>query len=370
MPAPDVLIVGGGIVGAACARALARRGVAVTVADAGARRGAATRTAAGMLAPFAETASADDPMLSIAVRARDLYTELAPALRDDTGIDIGLKLDGILRVAYTDEEVTRGKSAVASQRQSGFRADWLSAEELRERVPGIGPEALGAALAPEDGALAPDRLHEAFLASAAAHGAKLFKRRAVEELLLAGERTRGVRFKSGRANAGAVVVAAGCWSGRLRGLPRPISVQPIRGQMVSLDWPASEPPAIIFAGHGYVLERDGTAIAGSTMEHAGFDARVTSEGVAQILRGARRIYPALQKARVRRKWAGLRPVTPDGQPIVGRDPIIENLWYATGHGRNGILLAGLTGEILARLYAGEPMEYDLAPIDPARFWTQ
>ncbi len=368
MPRPDVLIVGGGIVGAACARALARRGMTVTVADAGARRGVATRAAAGMLAPFAE-AIADDPLLGFAVRARDLYRELAPALREETGIDIGLRTDGVLRVTFTEEEVARAKNDVAWQRQAGFPAHWLSPEELQERAPGISPDASGAALAPEDGCLEPEKLHRALLESATAHGATVHRSSRVEELLVEDGRVDGARGRSERYEAGAVVIAAGCWSGQLRGLPRPLSVEPIRGQMVALDWPAGEPSAIVYGSDGYVLERHGRAVGGTTMEHAGFDAKVTPEGVAAILRVVRRIYPALETHGVRRQWAGLRPMTPDGRPLLGRDPTVPNLWYATGHGRNGVLLAGLTGEILAGLYAEESVEHDLLPMDPARFWT-
>lgn len=368
MARADVLIVGGGIIGAACAYILTKRGLTVTMAEAGPRRGAATRAAGGMLAPLAE-AGEGDPLLSLAVRARDYYSELAPALREESGIDIGLETDGILQVAFTDEEVGRAKSAVAWQRQSGFAAHWLSAEELRERAPGINPEVQGAVLTPEDGALAPERLHEALLAAAERRGASILRPDPVEEIRIEADRVQGARLKSGPQSAGAVVVAAGAWSGRIRGLPRPVSVEPMRGQMVALDWPADEPPAVVYGGEGYVLERDGTAIGGSTMEHTGFDAKVTTEGVARILRIVRRLYPALNTAPIRRQWAGLRPMTPDGRPIVGRDPAVQNLWYATGHGRNGILLAALTGEIVARLLADEEVEYDLAPMDPGRFWS-
>lgn len=366
MSSPEAVIVGGGVIGTACARALARRGVAVTLVDAGARRGAATRAAAGMLAPFPE-AVVDDPLLGLSVRARDRYRELAPELKEETGVDIGLWTDGILQLAFTEDEVHRAKSAVAWQRQSGFASEWLSADELRTRTPGVSPDALGALLAPEDGALDPSRLQRALIASARAQGATV-RRRAVQEIRIVAERVQGVRFRADRLDTGAVIIAAGSWSGRLKGLPRPLSVEPIRGQLVAFDWPAEEPPAIAYGAGGYVLARDGEAVAGTTMEHVGFDARPTAEGVARIARAARRIYPALAQAAIRRQWAGLRPMTPDGRPILGRDPVVENLWYATGHGRNGILLAAVTADVLASLYLGDEVDYDLTPLDPARFW--
>ncbi|UCF40449.1 MAG: glycine oxidase ThiO [Gemmatimonadota bacterium] len=363
---PDILIVGGGVIGAACARALARRDVSVSVVEAGDRPGSATPAAAGMLAPFAE-AQAEDPLLALCVGARDLYGDLAPELQEETGIDIQLRSDGIVQLAFTEEEASRLKSAIAWQRQIGFATEWLSPDEVRERVPGVGPDILGAALAPEDGGLVPNALREACLRSAELRGAQVVKGALVEEIVVEGGRVRGVRTADGLHQAGAVVLAAGCWSGGIAGLPRALPVEPFRGQMVALAWPRGEPPAIVYGGGGYVLERDGEAIAGSTMEQAGFATGTTEEGLRLVHRYMRRIFPSLAGKPVRRTWAGLRPVTPDRHPIVGPDPDVPNLWYATGHGRNGILLAGITGEILAQLYVGEQIEHDLTPMAVDRF---
>src|SRR6185436_4022898 len=128
-----------------------------------------------------------------------------------------------------------------------------------------------------------------------------------------------------------------------------LAVAPVRGQMAATPWPRTTPPAIFYDDHCYVLTRGTEALLGSTMERTGFECRVTNEGLAQIFRAAVRLLPALMREPVRRMWAGLRPVTPDGQPIVGGDGEIEGLWYATGHGRNGVLLAGLTGDVIADL---------------------
>jgi len=369
MAHPDTLIVGGGIVGAACARALAAAGLRVLLIDAGTDAGAATAASAGMLAPLADT-HGQDPLLSLRIRARDLYRELVPALEEETGIEIGLWTDGIVQVAFTAADADRLKGDIAWQRQQGFPVDWLGADELRERCPGISPEALGAHLSPEDGALEPPALIDALIRSATARGATLRRGERVEEVLIAGDRAIAARTAAGRIDAGQVVIAAGCWSGRVGGLPRPLSVEPVRGQMAALEWPPGEPRAIVFADHGYVLTRGGEAIVGSTMEHVGFDASVTDEAINRILANARRVYPALELAPERRRWAGLRPGTPDGRPIIGCDPQIPNLWYATGHGRNGILLAAITGQIIAALVTGHPVEHNVSPMSPGRFWTE
>jgi glycine oxidase len=368
MSAPDVLIAGAGVVGAACARALASRGLSVALLDAGLEQGPATPASAGMLPPLVE-ARPDDPLLGLSVRARDLYRDLVPTLKAETGVAVSLWTEGILQVAFTEADADRLKDGVAWQRQQGYHAEWLKADELRRHAPGISPEALGAALAAEDGALDPVALHDALLKSAIAKGATLARGTAVEGLVIENSQVTGVRTPSGVRAAGAVLISAGCWSGKIGGLPRPLSVEPVRGQMAVLPWPGDAAPAVAYGGGGYVVHRDGQAIAGATVEFTGFDPSFTETGIAQVLSSARLLYPALERAKVTRRVAGLRPGTPDGRPFVGRDAALPNLWYATGHGRHGILLAAITGEIIAQLWAGEPLEFDLSPLDPGRFWN-
>lgn len=365
---PDLIVVGAGAIGAACARNLARRGVSLVVIEAGPKPGAATPASAGMLAPLVEAAP-NDPLLTLYVRARDLYRSLAPLLHEETGIDVGLWTGGILTAAFTEAEVEHLKEEIAWQRQQGYQAEWLSPGEIRERFPGLSPQVLGGALAVEDGLLDPVALTEAMLRSALASGANLVQGERVDELVIRDGRLEAIRTAARTITAGGVLIAAGCWSGKISGLPRPLSVEPIRGQLIAFDWPTPEPAAIVYAERGYILKRGAEAIAGTTVEHVGFDPAVTEAGTAQISALAARVYPSLQGAPIRRRWAGLRPGTPDGRPLVGRDPEIPNLWYATGHGRNGILLAALTAEIIETLYAGEEPEHDLSLLDPGRFWV-
>src|SRR5947199_70014 len=279
MTAVDVAIVGGGAVGAACARAAALRGLEVAIFEPGPDSAAASPASAGMLA--AQIEPGDDVLVALSVRARDLYEPLAPALRETTGIDIGFWRSGIAAVAFDESAADRLKEEVARQRQA--------------------------------------------------------------------------------------VLAAGVWSPQVRGLPHPLPVEPLRGQMAATAWPDGCPPAILYHDRGYVLARGADAVLGSTMERAGYDARVTNEGLAQIFRGAVRLLPALMTQSVQRMWAGLRPATPDGRPILGRDPEVDRLWYATGHGRTGILLAALTGEIVADLLSRGATEVDISALRVDRF---
>ncbi|MGH7528830.1 MAG: NAD(P)/FAD-dependent oxidoreductase [Gemmatimonadales bacterium] len=256
---------------------------------------------------------------------------------------------------------------MARQRDEALRCDWLESADVARRFPGAAP-CRGALFAPDDGAVDPPALTRALLADATRQGAALV-RQPVSSIMREGDRISGVDTPDGPIPAPQVVIAAGAWSGRIAGLPRPLPVEPVRGQLVAVPWPAATPRAILYGHQSYVLARGREAVLGSTMESVGFDPRVTELGVTTIRDGARRLIPALgpPSATPARAWAGLRPVTPDGHPIIGPDPEIRGLWYATGHGRNGILLAALTGEIIGMLLAGEAPAIDLAPFSASRF---
>lgn len=360
----DVLIIGGGAIGSACARELAATGRKVLVIEVGTPMGQAWRAAAGMMAPQIE-ADGTDPMLELGLLARNHYDRLGAALRETTGVDLGIWREGIARVATdpSDAEVLQAK--VTWQRQHHYPCEWLDSQEVRWRWPWLGP-ALGALWAPEDGALDPERLVQALSADAERLGASTVFDRVIE-VTAEGDRISGVVGDRGRYSAPQVVLAAGAWSKLVQGLPRPVPVEPVRGQMAALAWPADMRRAIIYHKDSYVLTRGNEAILGSTMEYAGFSPEVTSAGVAHIFSSTMALCPGLVRAKVRRSWAGLRPVTPDGLPIIGEEPDLSGLWYATGHGRNGILLAGITGRIIAQLLNGERPDHDMAPFAPERF---
>jgi len=306
--AVDVAIVGGGAVGAACARAAALRGLEVAIFEPGPDPAAASPASAGMLA--AQIEPGDDVLVALSVRARDLYEPLGPALRETTGIDIGFWRSGIAAVAFDDPAADRLKEEVARQRQAGLRCDWLEGDEVRERWPGAAPDCHGALFAPEDGALDPQALTRACLADARRLGAKLHAEK-VEALAIAQGRVTGVVTGHGTNPAEHAVLAAGVWSRKSAGCRAPACRAATRsdGRHRVAD---GCPPAILYHDQGYVLARGADAVLGSTMERAGYDARVTNEGLAQIFRGAVRLLPALITQPVQRTWAGLRPRPPTG----------------------------------------------------------
>ena len=362
----DVVIVGAGPVGAAAARELSRVGRRVLLIDPGSKPGEAWRASAGMLAPQIETRE-DTPLFELGVAGREYYRDRAAELADETGINIGLVESGILRLAVTEADDSLLRSAVAWQRQHGQRADWLDPDEVRNEFPWVGRNR-GALWAPQDGAVDPVRLVEALRASAIRSGTR-FVTDTITSLVRQGGRITGVESEHASYAAGEVVLAAGAWTGRLSGLPRPVSVEPVRGQMIAKPWPKHIPPAIVYGAHGYVLERAGEALCGATVEHAGFTVETTASGEQQVAGIADELIPVLGSAPVTRRWAGLRPGTPDGLPIFGAEPEAPNLWYATGYGRNGILFAGITGIALTHLMAREATFDGVRALSPGRFWS-
>ena len=362
----DAIVIGAGIVGTATARALALAGRRVFVPERGWPGGEATAAAAGMLAPQVET-SPGDPLLSLGIAARDRYAELVAKLERDGAQELGYRACGVVLVAFDEERAAELRAQVAAQRALGFETEWLDRAALLKRHPGIGPEALGALLAPRDGAIDNVKLAAALLASGTRAGVEFAEREEVFELLVRGGRIAGVRTSRMIRETDTVVLAAGAWSPSIRGLPRSLRVMPARGQMALVPWPGGEPDAVLFGRHTYALRRGDDAILGSTMEWAGFEPVTTEEGMDRIRRETGALLPALLGQPVRKRWAGLRPMTPDGRPIIGRDPEVDGLFYATGHGRNGILLGPLTGDIIRDLVVRGETPYDLSPYAVERF---
>jgi glycine oxidase len=359
----EVLVAGGGIIGAACARAAAMRGLRVLICEPGPEPSAASAASAGMLASQIEPA--DEQLRALSLRGRDLYDTLAPALQETTGIDVGLRREGIVSLAFDETEAEARRDAVARQRQAGLRSDWLEGTEVAERFPAAA-SCLGALFAPEDGAVHAPLLTRALLEDAKRCGAKTAPAR-VERINTILGRVTGAATSQGTVRAEHVVIAAGAWAPSIEGLPRRLPVEPVRGQMAATPWPSAVPRTILHGDDAYIVPRADEALLGSTMERVGFDATVTESGIAQILTSVLRLLPALAGRHITRTWAGLRPVTPDGRPIIGPDPDVRGVWYATGHGRNGVLLAGLTGEIIGSLIATGSSDTEIASVAPERF---
>jgi glycine oxidase len=367
MNGADVIVVGAGIVGLSAARALAGGGARVLVVERRRVGAEASSAAAGMLAPQVEMAEGS-AVLELALRARDHLLDLVPPLEDETGIRVELSAEGVLEVAFTDEEERQLDRRLGWQRARGLEVEGLGGPELREAEPNLSGAARRALFFARDRSVDNVRLTRALAASAVARGATLLCGRPVTGLLRDGEgHVAGVRAGAETFAAPAVINAAGAWAGRLGGDDQPPPVEPVRGQIVAFEL---SPPLIrhvVCSAHGYLVPRaDGRVLAGSTAERAGFDKSVTAGGLRTILDTALQLAPALADVRVADAWAGLRPGTPDGLPVIGPG-LAPGLFHAAGLFRNGILMGPLVGEIAAASVSRQRVDVDLTPFAPGRF---
>jgi glycine oxidase len=365
---PDVVIVGGGIMGCAVALRLAQRGLGVTVIERGIPGAEASSAAAGILGPQMEAAG-PGALLDFALASRALYPALADELRDATGIDVGFDRSGVLAVALDEA----GEQALGARRAwqvaRGLEVEALTGGQARALEPALAPVVRAALRFPDDGQVNARELARAFSQAAAAAGARFLTGRYVRRVVVAGGAVTGVELDGEVLPAGAVVVAAGSWSGLVEGAGVPSTVvRPARGQLVSID---TRPPlfrhVVSLHGRGYLVpRRDGSVLAGSTLEMAGFRKQVTVGGLAAILDLARTLVPGLGEAEVTGSWSNFRPYTEDHLPVLGASSV-KGLVLATGHFRNGILLAPATAVAIAELVATGRSSLDLAPFSIARF---
>ena len=352
---PDLVVLGGGIVGLASALAAAARGLRVTVVDQP-RAGSASRASAGMLAP--SIAGMPEWVRPIALEARDLYPWFLASLLDRTGIDVRLDRNGVLELADSDADLEQRAA------RAGSNAERLDAGALRTLEPAFAAKH-GAMLHRDDGSVDNVTLMAA-LDVAVARQPRIT--RLTDDVTsfdargnLPAFRSRGgERYASPR-----LLVANGAWAGGLPGLPKPLPVRPVRGQLVRLEGlPIRH---VTHTPDGYLIPRAGTLIVGATNEDAGFQSSTTPRGLATLRAVATRAVPVLGHAPVVEHWAGLRPITPDGLPILGADPSIPALFYACGFSRNGILLGPWAAEQLARVMAGDAAPDALAAFGADRF---
>jgi glycine oxidase len=347
----DVVIIGGGVIGLTIARALALRGVRDVLLVERSRLGTeASFAAAGMLVPQAE-ADAQDDFFNLTCQSRDLYPSFAAALREETGIDVELDTTGTLYLALSEHDQEELKARYEWQTRAGLEVEMLTVAAARELEPCISEATAGALLFPKDMQIENRRLLTALANSANKLGVTIVTQTSVDSLLIEGDRVTGVQTSRGVISCAVAVIAAGCWSGFIKSsAPCKIpQIEPVRGQIICLEAKPQLTRHVIYSPRGYIVPRqDGRLLAGSTSERAGFAKCVTAGGISTILRNALEISPAIADLPVVDTWAGLRPRAADGLPVLGACDEIEGLFYATGHYRNGILLAPLTGELISK----------------------
>ena len=369
----DVVIVGGGVIGLAIARGLALRGVRdICLVERATLGTEASFAAAGMLLPQVE-ADAEDDFFRLACKSRDLYPSFAAALREETGVDIELDTTGTLYLALNEHDQEEIEKRYRWQARAGLAVELLSATAARELEPCISKSALGALLFPNDIQVENRRLLSALANSVKNLGVDVLTETNVESLQIERDRVAGVQTSRGTIRCKSIVLAAGTWTSlllRSSVFPDPL-IQPVRGQMICLESKPQLTRHVIYSPRGYLVPRqDGRLLAGSTSENAGFAKRVTAGGISSILRNALEISPAMATLPVVETWAGLRPRPADGLPVLGACGEIDGVVYATGHYRNGILLAPLTAELITEAIVAGVTSPLLAPFSPDRFSSQ
>lgn len=364
----DVVVIGGGLIGCAVAGELARRGLQVTVVEEREPGFGASGAAAGMLSPLSES-SGPGAFLSLAVSSLALYDEFVAQLREATGIEIEYRRSGKLEVACDDEAEASLRRAYEWRRAGGHESVWLTGAEARSLEPALSSQVQAGLFNANDYQVENQQLTRAAWVAAARVGVRFRTNERVTGVEVAGGKVTGVTLASGgRLAAGCVVVAAGCWSGQLRGLPRPLPLKPIRGQIVVLERCPPPLSRVVTGGRCYIVPRaGGRVLIGATAEDAGFAVQTTGGGVHRLLGAALTLIPELADAAVVELRAGLRPGTPDGLPILGPDPQVSWLFYSTGHYRNGILLAPITARLLAEAITTGTTSTSLAPFAAERF---
>jgi glycine oxidase len=382
----DAVFVGGGVIGLASAWRAAQAGARVLVVERAEPPAGATNVAAGMLAPVGELTFGERELLDLTLASGALWADFAAAVEADGGEPTGYRRCGALHVALDRDEAGELRRHHDLQRELGLEAEWLTPTRCRELEPGLGPNFVGGVLAGSEASVDPRALARALAAALRSAGGVLRTGTEVVDGLWDGERLVGVRTApsaltrpsdelvqtlAADVRADAVVLCNGAWSGRTAWLPeaaRPL-VRPVKGETVELRPREGEPaPAarIVASERVYLVPRpDGRLIVGATQEERGFDTVVTAGGVHELLREAYRVLPDVAEMEFAGTIAGLRPGTPDNLPIVGRGAV-DGLVLATGHFRNGVLLAPLTAEAVAATLAGDALPDVMSFADPMR----
>ena len=365
MAKPTVAVIGGGIIGCASASELARRGCRVTVLERGTPGGEASSAAAGLLTVLGGSPDLD-PFRRLALESWRLYPRVVAELRELTGVDVEHMTGGTL---YPLSSVEEGRERCGWPLGRELGMEVVEGSALATIEPALSKDVSAALLVRGDQWINNQRLVTAYAQVAAARGVAVRAGVEVSRILVDGGRARGVLVDGETVHADAVLLAAGAWS---RALIEPLGarlpVGPVRGQMLAV---SSVPPLVAHVIHGddvYLVPRpSGELLVGATVEHAGFARAVTPDGLAELIEEAVALVPEIGRRPITRTWCGFRPWASDGQPVLGPWPEVAGLFVATGHYRNGILLAPVTAALMARCIVDGETSESITPFLPDRF---
>lgn len=352
------IVIGGGVVGLGIAWQLALKGVEVVVFEREHPGCGASGAAAGMLAPTSEVHFEEEDLLALGQLSLSMYPDFVSQLQDYTGLDVDYRQEGTLVIGLDRDDGEALKRLFDYQKQLGLGVEWLSGQDAQQYEPALSPNVHSAVYCASDHQVDPSRLVRALHEACLKAGVEVRTGEEVTHIVVEDDRVRGVELRGQRVlHSEHVLVAAGAWSRQIGGLARRVlpHVRPVRGQMLSLD--CTDQPLcthVIRSPDAYLVPKsDGRLIIGATMEEMGFDSRLTAGGVFELLRGAWEAMPGVYDAPILDMWTGFRPMTLNNLPVLGPSTQVERLWFATGHGRNGILLAAVTAFEVAKWVMGE-----------------
>ena len=367
----DVVVIGGGVIGSAIAWNLAAQQQQTILVEKNQPGKEASSAAAGILA-VASGRSHRGPMYQLKSVSQKLYPALVQELEERTGIDIEYQRTGVLDLIRTDADEKKYRQLYDLRREQGYAATWLSTEEARRFEPALTTDIRGAVHFSDDHHLNNEHLAEAWAQAAAQRGATVQTGVTVNEAHITNGKVTAVRIGEEWVNTNTVVIAAGSWSqevGAIFGLAIPI--QPAKGQMLTVRFPHVR-HVISWSDHYLVPRKNGEVVIGSTVEFVGHNKEVTLETIRALIERSVDLVPTVRTAPLNRFWAGLRPYSPTRRPILDRAPGLDNVILATGHHRNGIVLAPITGQLICELITTgktsmslEPFAFPREPVPPA-----
>jgi len=346
-----VIIVGGGIIGLSIAYKLLKLGIDIVLLEKEILGKGASWVAGGMLAPQSEGLEGD--FLQFCLSSREMYPSFVEEIESDTGIETGYWNCGILKLAFSKQEEDEIKKDIERYKKLGLKAEWLDKKDIQKEIKNIGKEVIGGALYEQDAQIDNRKLVLA-LANFVKQNAKVYEFEEVKEILTENGKFKAVKTDSQTVEGDYCVIAAGAWSGAFD-----LPVFPLKGEMAAVDVNRKDINRVLYSSKAYLIPRKSynRLVIGATQEDVGFAKGNTVKGTLFLLNGLVSTLPNMINKNIQELWYGYRPATPDEFPILGEGNI-KNLIYATGHHRNGILLAPITAKIISEyIYSNKISPY-------------